>query len=92
MSLAYPVKKIKIKEVFGLKDLPVFVGAVLQTGNLLFRAPLPGSLTKTEIDEWACAADGDGRTYIVWKAVNPEGDSLVVQPWNSHYCFEVSPA
>ena len=92
MSLAYPVKKIEINEVSGLEDLKVFIGAVLQTGNLLFRSSQPGAITKKGISGWASGTDVEGRVYLFWRADHPRGGGLVVQPMDSYYCFEVFPA
>ena len=92
MSLAYPVKQIQINAVIGLEVHEVHVGSVWKTGNLLFRAPEPGSRLRTKMKKWAQGVDAHGRAYILWKADNPRSNRLVIQQLNSHYCFEVSPA
>jgi len=92
MSLAYPIKRIKINAVKGLEVREIQVGSVWKTGNLLFRAPEPGSRFKKRVDKCAHGVDAEGRGYILWKADNPRANRLVIQQLNSHYCFEVSPA
>ncbi len=91
MSLAYPVKQIRINTVKGLEVHEIHVGSIWKTGNLLFRASEPGSLFQTKTDKWAHGVDAEGRGYILWKAHNLRASRLVIQQLNSHYCFEVSP-
>lgn len=92
MSLAYRIRQIEINIVMGLEVYEVHVGSVWKTGNLLFRAPEPGSRFQTKMDKWARGVDADGRDYILWKPDNPRANRLVIQQLDSHYCFEVSPA
>ena len=76
----------------GLEVHELQVGSIWKTGNLLFRAPEPGSRSRTKMDKWAQGMDADGRGYILWKADHPLANRLVIQQLNSNYCFEVFPA
>ena len=91
MSIAYPVKKISVTAVIALDDLRVSVGSVWQTGNLLFRSRECGADLQLKIESWARAVDSKGRSYILWATDHPKAAGLVIQPLDSHYCFEILP-
>ncbi|MBI4776890.1 MAG: hypothetical protein HY788_22370 [Deltaproteobacteria bacterium] len=68
------------------------VDTAWHTGNVLFLAPECGSALKKKMNAWASAVDGTGRAYLFWVARNSRVEGLVIQPMDSSYCFEVSPA
>jgi hypothetical protein len=35
--------------------------------------------------------DVKGRFYLLWEAKDIQADGLIIQPFNSCYCFEVVP-
>jgi len=77
--------------VVALDEHQVSVGSVWETGNLLFRSRDCGADLQPKIKSWARAADSNGRAYILWATDNPKASMLVVQPLDSHYCFEILP-
>jgi hypothetical protein len=91
MSIAYPVINISITAVLALESYRVRVGSAWITGNLLFRAQSSGRDLLSGMERWARAVDAVGRGYILYPADHPKAVSLVIQPLNSHYCFEVFP-
>ena len=91
MSVAYPVKKISVTAVVALEEHRVSVGSVWETGNLLFRSQDCGADLQLKIKSWARAVDSNGRAYILWATDHPKASILVVQPLDSHYCFEILP-
>ena len=91
MSIAYPVKKISVTAVVALEDYQVSAGSVWETGNLLFRSRDSGADLQPKIKSWARVVDSNGRAYILWATDHPNASILVVQPLDSHYCFEILP-
>jgi len=91
MSIAYPIKEVKVETVVGLESHRVLVGSVWRTGNLLFRTRGSGPPLKRNLSRWALALDHEGRQYTLWKADHPRAKGLVIQPLDSGYCFEVWP-
>jgi len=89
MSIAYPVIKVSVTAVAALDDHQVCVGSVWQTGNLLFRSQECGADLQLKRENWARAVDSKGRSYILWPTDHPKADGLVIQPLDSHYCFEI---
>ena len=76
----------------GLDAHHVKVGSEWNTGNVLFRSPQRGFDFQPKTGGWARAADSAGRLYLIWVADHPRKSGLVIQPLDSHYCFEVSRA
>jgi len=91
MSIAYPVIKVSVTAVAALEDHQVSVRSVWQTGNLLFRSQECGADLQLKIENWARAVDSKGRSYILWATDHPKAAGLVIQPLDSHYCFEILP-
>ena len=91
MSIAYPVITISVTAVLALESYRVAVGSVWTTGNLLFRAQSSGRDLLSGMERWARAVDACGRGYVLYLADHPKAVSLVIQPLDSRYCFEVFP-
>ena len=92
MTLIYPIITVKVEEVFNLEVDGLRLGTAWHTGNVLFRASEWGSVLKMKMNAWASGVDGKGRNYLLWVARNSRVEGLVIQPMDSSYCFEVSPA
>jgi len=91
MSIAYPIITISVTAVLALESHRVTVGSRWRTGNLLFRARALGEDLLNEMGSWARAVDAAGRGYVLYRANHPKAIGLVIQPLDSHYCFEVFP-
>lgn len=89
MSIAYPIKKVKIMSVTGLGGLGIQPGSSWRTGNVLFLAAHAGAELRATLDQCAEATGPDGRGYLLWVARHPRAPGLVIQPLDSHYCYEV---
>lgn len=92
MSIAYPLITISVTAVLALESYRVRIGSVWITGNLLFRAQSSGRDLLRGMERWARAVDAVGRGYILYPADHPKAVSLVIQPLDSRYCFEVFPS
>ena len=64
-------------------------GSLWQKRNLLFRNKEEGQKVSLHLSNWAKAKDTGGRTYLLYEAKNPSFRGLVIQPFDSFYCFEV---
>jgi hypothetical protein len=91
MSIAYPIRKITIAKIFGFRSGEIGIGSQWLTGNVLFRAADSGSSTQQRLERWALGTDESGREYLLWHASHSKSKSIVIQPMDSRYCFEVSP-
>lgn len=92
MSIAYPIRRITIATIAGFHRDEVGIGSKWRTGNVLFCAAESGSAIQQRVEKWAVGTDDRGRAYLLWHASHPKAKSMVVQPMDSRYCFEVSPA
>lgn len=90
MSIAYSRIKVRIIEVRGLEQSGLVAGSVWEKGMLAFRHSQEGRAAREEQTEWARAADGEGRLYVIWGADHIRFQGPVIQPEDSFYCFEVS--
>lgn len=89
MSIAFPIRDVRIKRIQGLASNGLRVGSMLRTGNVLFRAERPGASVMEQEDHWASALDREGREFIIWKCSIRK--RIVAQALDSCYCFEVDP-
>jgi hypothetical protein len=92
MSIAYPIVSISITHAVALDAYRVRIGSIWTTGNLLFRAQACGQDLLTCVKQWARGVDARGRGYVLYCAEHPRADGLVIQPLDSHYCFEAFPS
>jgi hypothetical protein len=91
MSKAFPLTTVQVNKVTGLERQGVTLGSIWQKRNLLFRNKEDGQKLGLQISTWAEATDSEGSTYLLYEAKNPSFRGLVIQPFNSFYCFEVFP-
>lgn len=91
MSIAFHLTTIRIVKVKGLEGREVLEGSFWKRGNLRFRHQEKGSVVRSKLPGWAEGLDQQGQTYLLWEASDLRGRALVIQPWESCYCFEVSP-
>ncbi len=92
MSIAFHVTLVEICQVEGPAAPDLRVGSRWRTGNLLFQAAEPGESLQGLHEAWALARDGQGRVFLIWRADHPRARGLVIQPLDSRYCYELSPA
>jgi hypothetical protein len=91
MSTAFPLTTVQVIEVKELERQGVTKGSLWQKRNLLFRNKEVGQEVSIQLSNWAKATDSGGRTFLLWEAKNPSFQCFVLQPFDSHYCFEVFP-
>jgi hypothetical protein len=75
----------------GLEKQGVTQGSLWRKGNLLFRNNKEGQKVSIQVTHWAEATDSEGRVYLLYQAKNLSSPVLVIQPFDSFYCFEVIP-
>ena len=91
MSLAYPVKKLKVEKVVGFEPHEVAPDSTWKSGNLLFLNGEDGASAQSRSKKWAWVSDGEGRIYLLFEPDEGRSNGLVLQPFDSRYCFEVFP-
>jgi hypothetical protein len=91
MSLAFKIKTVEVVSVTGINGLDLAPGSRWETGNLVFKAEIPGHGLRESAQGWALATDDSGREYLIWAAEHPRVRGLVIQPAESHYCYELNP-
>jgi len=91
MSTAFPLTTVQVIKVMELERPGVTKGSLWRKGNLLFRNKEEGQKVSLQISNWAKATDTEGRTYLLYEANHPSFRGLVIQPFDSFYCFEVIP-
>jgi hypothetical protein len=92
MSIAYFIRRIRIKAVVGFSAQEIGVGSLWESGNLLFRTDSVGKGVQCREDRWAHGLDDNGRAYLIWRpGREPAPKQWVLQPLDSRYCYEVSP-
>ncbi len=92
MSTAYPVVTVQVIEICGLADSEITLQSLWLRKNLLFRHPENGGSVRHRLKAgWARAEDAQGRSYLIWEANHPRFRGLIIQPFDSCYCFELSP-
>jgi hypothetical protein len=89
LSIAFPIRDVRINRIQGLTSNGLRVGSMLRTGNILFRAERPGASIMEQESHWASAIDRDGREFIIWRCAMRK--RIVAQALDSCYCFEVAP-
>ncbi|MEW6184556.1 MAG: hypothetical protein AB1585_02315 [Thermodesulfobacteriota bacterium] len=89
MSTAFQSVKVRVTEVFGLEKKGVTLHSLWQKENLLFRSREDGTSTLPGLSRWARAVDKQNRTYLLWEAEHYRFQGLVIQPMDSHYCYEI---
>jgi hypothetical protein len=92
MSLAFSLITVQVVEVKGLDGWGVHEGSFWQKRNLIFRNPDEGRTAGLSLSRWAKAADALGESYLIRQAEHGQFRGLVIQPYDSCYCFEVCPA
>ncbi len=92
MSTAFPVRRVIVRSVRGLKGPRLQPGSFWITGNILFRNKLTGKEAIELKPAWAKAVDEDGREYLLWQTDSTGEETLVVQAFDSCYCFEITPS
>lgn len=92
MSTAFHRVKVRVVEVSPDGKLGIALHSFWVKNNLLFRHEEEGQAVISRLSHWAKGKDDTGRSYLFWKAAHPRFQGLVIQPLDSHYCFEVSPA
>lgn len=91
MSTAFPLPTVRVVEVRGLERRGITKGSLWQKRNLLFRNKDDGKSVSLQILNWAKATDTGGSTFLLWEATNARFRGLVIQPFDSLYCYEVFP-
>jgi hypothetical protein len=91
MSTAFHLITVRVVEVRGLEKLGITKGSFWQKKNILFRNQDDGKSVSLETLNWAKAIDTGGKTYLLWEVHNPRFQGLVIQPFDSLYCYEVFP-
>ena len=91
MSTAFPVRRLAVISVRGLKGPKLQPGSFWITGNILFRHKLTGREAITLKPAWAKAVDEEGKEYLLWQTNSTVEETLVVQSFDSCYCFEITP-
>lgn len=91
MSTAFPVRRVAVISVRGLKGPNLQPGSFWITGNILFRHKLTGREAIALKPVWAKAVDEEGKEYLLWQSNSTGEETLVVQSFDSCYCFEITP-
>ena len=91
MSTAFPQVTVRVVEVSADGRMGIAVASQWQKNNLLFLHGQEGRDVLSRLPRWARAEDEHGRSYLLWEADHPRYQGLVIQPFDSRYCFEVSP-
>ncbi len=88
MTLAYSTAKVRVWRVLSPNGCHLSAGSAWQSGRLLFKAGHQGSQVPQDASPLALANDAQGRQYVIWRAQHPRHQGLVIQPADSHYCYE----
>jgi hypothetical protein len=91
MSTAYHLTMVRIVEVRGLEGQGVSQDSLWRRGNVLRRCHEEGQTISQGLASWARAVDDRGRSYLLWEPKDIQGEGLIIQPFDSFYCFEVVP-
>lgn len=92
MSTAFPVRRVLVRSVRGLEGPKLRPGSFWITGNILFRHKLTGREAIEIKSAWAKAVDEAGKEYLLWLTNSIGEETLVVQAFDSCYCFEINPS
>jgi hypothetical protein len=91
MSTAFSQVTVRVVEVSADGRIGIAVASQWRKNNLLFLHGEEGQALLSRLHRWAIAEDENGRSYLLWEADHPRYQGLVIQPFDSRYCFEVSP-
>jgi hypothetical protein len=91
MSTAYHLTRVRVVEVRGLEGQGVWPDSFWCRGNVLRRCQEEGGRLKQRLDSWARAEDDSGRSYLLWESKDIKTGGLIIQPFDSCYCFDVIP-
>ncbi len=89
MTLAYPTDQVRVLRVLSTNGGDLRQGSLWQRGQVLFKARHRGRELPPETSPLALALDDHGRHYFIWLARHPRANCLVIQPWDSQYCYSV---